>query len=187
MADSGPGIGRVSRRFSRIFSAVSVHLIEILSLRVIRLKIVIGDRPRRRDAAAVAQLSEILFAQTEKSSTIELGITTHAIISVRMQVLAVLVKPGFLGVVMGVDVHDLGVPVCFFAGHIVAALENQDPLSGGRKVVGERSATGASSDDDHVEAIVGHDANPPFAPQKMAICMASPASASWSRNCACIW
>src|SRR5260370_37100231 len=39
MADGGPGIGGVGRRFSRIFSAVSVHLIEVLGLRVVRLEI----------------------------------------------------------------------------------------------------------------------------------------------------
>src|SRR5712692_1760221 len=32
MADRGPRIGEVRRRFGRIFSAVSVHLIEILGL-----------------------------------------------------------------------------------------------------------------------------------------------------------
>ena len=84
-----------------------------------------------------------------------------------MQILAVLIEPGFLGVVVGVHVDDLRVPVRFLAGNVVAALKNQDPLSGWRQVVGERSAASAGSDDDYVVAIVGHDANPPLAPQNM--------------------
>src|ERR1700746_2923977 len=69
MADGGPWIGGVRRRFGRIFSAVSVHLIQILGLRVVRLQIVIAERPRGRDASAGAQFAEIFFAETEQRST----------------------------------------------------------------------------------------------------------------------
>ena len=115
----------------------------------------------------VAQFAEILFAQTEQSSAVKLRVAAHVIVGVRVEILAVLVKPGLLGVVVAVHVDDLGVPVCLLARNVVAALENQDPLSGRRQVVGERSATRTGSDDDYVVAIVGHDANPPLAPQKM--------------------
>ena len=84
-----------------------------------------------------------------------------------VQILAVLIEPGFLCVVVGVHVDDLRVPIRFLAGNVVAALKNQDPLSGRRQVVGERPAARTGSDDDHVIAIVVHDANPPLAPQKM--------------------
>src|SRR6266436_3099335 len=47
MGDSGPGIGGAGRRFCRIFSSVSVNLIQILGLGVVRLEIVIADRPCR--------------------------------------------------------------------------------------------------------------------------------------------
>src|SRR5882724_138242 len=39
MADGGPGIGRVGRRFGRIFPTIAVHLVEILGLRVVGLEI----------------------------------------------------------------------------------------------------------------------------------------------------
>src|SRR5437879_13504996 len=68
---------------------------------------------------------------------------------------------------MCVHVDDLGIPVRFLTRNIVATFENQDAPTGRGQVVGERSAAGAGSNDDHVVAIVGHDANPPFAPQKM--------------------
>src|SRR5208337_449368 len=76
-------------------------------------------------------------------------------------------KPGFFGVVVGVDVDDLRIPVGFLAGNVVAALKDQKSLSGWRQVISESSTTRAGSDDDHVVVIVAHDANPPFAPQKM--------------------
>src|ERR1700757_1363481 len=47
MGDSGPGIRGTGFRFGGIFSSVSVHLIQILGLRVVRLQIVIADRPCR--------------------------------------------------------------------------------------------------------------------------------------------
>src|ERR1700758_651257 len=84
-----------------------------------------------------------------------------------MQLLAVLVQPGFLGVVVCIHVDDLRVPVCFLARNVVAPLQNKDPLPRWRQAVGERSAASAGSDDDYVVTIVSHDANPPLAPQKM--------------------
>src|SRR5215469_12460253 len=84
-----------------------------------------------------------------------------------MKFLAVLVEPGFFGVVVTIYIHDLGVPVGFLARDIVPTLQNENSLSGWGQVVGERSATSAGSDDDYVVSILAHDANPPFAPQKM--------------------
>src|SRR5215470_7138331 len=167
MADSGPGIGRVGRRFGWIFAAIAVNLVEILGLRVVRLQIVIADRPRWGDPAVVAEFAEVFLAQAEKCRAIELGIAADVIVRVRMEVLAVFVEPGFLGVVVGVDVYNLGVPVCLLARNVVAPLEDQDSLSRWSQVIGERSAACAGSDNDYVVAIVTHDANPPLAPQKM--------------------
>src|SRR5207302_9606897 len=115
----------------------------------------------------VAQFAEIFFAQTEQSSTVKLCVAAHIVVGVGVQILAVLIEPGLLGVVVGVHVDDLRVPIRFLAGNVVATLKNQDPFSRWCQVVGEGSATRTGSDDDHVVAIVGHDANPPLAPQKM--------------------
>src|SRR5712692_5374075 len=89
MADGGPGIGGVRRRFGRIFSAVSVHLIQILGLRVVRLQIVITNGPGWRDSAMVAQFAEIFFAQTEQSSTVKLGVTAYVVVCVGVKIPAV--------------------------------------------------------------------------------------------------
>src|SRR5512133_608079 len=84
-----------------------------------------------------------------------------------MQVLTVLVEPGFLGVVVGVHVDDLRIPVRLLARNVVAALEDEDALPGWSQVIGQGSTPSAGANNDYVIAIVVHDANPPFAPQKM--------------------
>ncbi len=58
----------------------------------------------------------------------------------RMKVFAVFVEPGLLGVVEAIDVDGLGIPIGFFAGNVVATLENQDALAGRRQAIGERAA-----------------------------------------------
>src|SRR5215475_12246790 len=84
-----------------------------------------------------------------------------------MQVLAVFIEPGLLSVVVRVHIDDLWIPVRFLAGNVVAALKDKDALPGWSQVVGERSTASAGANDDYVIAIVVHDPNPPFAPQKM--------------------
>src|SRR5206468_13127206 len=109
----------------------------------------------------------IFFAQPEQRGAVKLGVAANVVICVGVQFLDILIKPGLFGVVMGVHVDDLGIPVRYLTRNTVATFENQDPLTGRGHVVGERSATRAGSNDDYVVTIVGHDANPPFAPQKM--------------------
>src|SRR5262249_25375091 len=84
-----------------------------------------------------------------------------------MEFLAIFVEPVLFGVVVGVDVDDLGVPVRLLAGDEVATLEDENAFPGRCQVIGKRPTAGASANDDYVIAIVVHDANPPFAPQKM--------------------
>jgi hypothetical protein len=73
-----------------------VHLVEILDLRVVRFQIVITERPPGLDAPVVAQFAEVLFAETEQSSTVKLGVAAHIVVRVGVQILAVLIEPGSL-------------------------------------------------------------------------------------------
>jgi hypothetical protein len=52
--------------------------------------------------------------------------------------------------VLAVDKDSLRAPIRFLARQIVAAFEDQDALSGRGKRMGERSAAGAASNDDHI-------------------------------------
>ena len=143
-------VRRARPRLGRIDAALAVDLIEVLGLRVVRLELVVADRPRRRDAAVVANLAEVLLAQPEQRGAVELGVAADVVVGVRMERLAVLVLPHFLGVVLRLDVDRPRAPVVLLAADVVAALEQQDPLAGRGEVIGERAAARAGADDDHV-------------------------------------
>ena len=129
MAHGRPGISISRCRFRRVFAAISVHLVKVFGLRVVRFQFVVTDRPGRRNSAVVANLSEILLAQPEERSTIEFRVPTHVIIRVGMQLLTVRVAPQLFGVVLGIDINGLRVPVVLLAGDVITALMNEDSLA----------------------------------------------------------
>ncbi len=47
MADRGILVGRAGRRLGRILAALTVDLVEMLGLGVVRLEVVVADRPGR--------------------------------------------------------------------------------------------------------------------------------------------
>ena len=138
-----PGLGRID-------AALAVHLIQVFGLRVVRLELVVADRPRRRHAAVVTNLAEVLFAKPEQRRAVELGVAADVVVRVRVERLAVLVLPHLLGVVFRLDVDRPRAPVVLFAADVVAAFEQQDPFAGWGEVIGQRAAARAGADDDHV-------------------------------------
>ena len=137
-------------RVGGIDSALTVDLIEIFRLRVVRFELVVADRPRRREAAVVLDLTEIFFAKPEERRAIELGIPTHVIVRVGMERLPVLVLPHFFRVVLRVDVDGPRAPVVLFATDVVTAFEQQDPFARRSEMIGEGSAARACTDNDYV-------------------------------------
>ena len=109
-------IGTARPRFGRIFAALAVHVIHVLGLRVVRLQIVVGDRPGRRDSAMMPDLAEVLLAQTEERRAVELGVAADVIVGVRMQLLAVAVVPVLLGLVLAFDVDACVLQLSFSRG-----------------------------------------------------------------------
>src|SRR5207249_5950616 len=129
MADGRPWVWRVGRRLGRVFAAVAVYLVQVLSLRVIRLQIFVRDRPRWGNTAVVPNLAEIFFPQAEQRRSIELRVPTNVIVRVRMEVFAILVEPRLLSVVVAFYVDQLRVPVGFLARHVIAALKDKNSLA----------------------------------------------------------
>jgi len=130
-----------------------MHLVELLCLRVVGLHLLVGDRPRRRDPAVVAQLAEVLFAEAVQGGAIELGRAAHAVVHLRLEWLAVRVVPRVRRDVAVIDEHVGGGPVLRLARQPVAALQHEDALARGSEVPRERATTGATADDDHVVAL----------------------------------
>src|SRR5439155_21752995 len=96
VTDRRPRIWFSSGWFSRIVPAVSVDLVKLLGLTVIRFQVVVGDWPGGRNTAVMPNLAKILLPKAEKSSSVELCVAAHIVVSVRMQVTALNVAPDFL-------------------------------------------------------------------------------------------
>ena len=144
------GIGRARGRLGRILAARAVNLVELLGLRVVRLHLVVADRPGGRDAVVVAQLAEVLLAQAVERRSVELGGAADEVVHLRLEGLARPVVPGVLGDVAVVDEHVRRGPVLRLARQPVAAFQQQDALAGGSEPVDQRAAARAASDHDHV-------------------------------------
>ena len=141
------------RRLGRILASGAVNLVEVLSLRVVRLQLVVGDRPGGRDAVVVAKLAEVLLAEPVERGAVELRRTTDEVVDLRLERRAGRVVPGVGGDVAVVDEDVLREPVLRLARQPVAALEQQDPLARGRQVAGERPASRPGADDDDVVVV----------------------------------
>src|SRR5690349_14581926 len=105
----------------------------------------------------MSNLTKVFLPQTKKSSAVELRVTTDEIIGVRVKLLALVVAPRLFRVVFAFEVYGARAPVVLFARNVIAALEQKDLLSRGRKTVGQRPSARARADDDYVVLIIaGH-------------------------------
>src|SRR5690349_6131786 len=123
MADRRMRVRAAGARFRRVFTAFAVHVIETFGLQVIWLKIVVRNRPGRRNSAKVADFVEVFPAQTKESRAVKLRVSADVVVRVRMERFAVLVTPFFLRLVFNFDVDRARVPVGLFAAYVVAAFD----------------------------------------------------------------
>src|SRR5215813_9388185 len=147
-------VGRAGPGLCWIFTSIAVHLVEMFRFCVIRLQLVVADRPRRRDATMVTNFAEVLFAQAKERRTVEFSIAADVIVRVRMQLLTVRVAPGFLGVVLSFKVDRARAPVVLLAWHVITTFEQENFLAGRRESVCQGPAACACADDDYVVMIV---------------------------------
>src|SRR5262245_1254263 len=94
--------------------------------------------------------AEVLPAQPQERGAVELGVATHEVVGAGMKFPAVPVEPRVCDVVATIHDDGLRIPVLLLARHVVAALEQQDPLAGWRQPIRQRPASRARADDDHV-------------------------------------
>src|SRR5215471_478398 len=101
----------------------------------------------------MTNLSKVLLPQPEQRGSIELGVAADVIIGVRMEFLAITVAPDFSCLIPAFGIDRLGIPVVLLTLDVVAALQQQNALSGWRQFVGQRAAARARADDDHVVVV----------------------------------
>ena len=147
-------IRRARRRLGRVLAARAVHLVELLGLRVVRLDVLVGDRPRGETArrGAASRRSPARAGGTAPRRTASSRRRRSSAPGRERRQIGVV--PGVRRDVAAVHEHVLGQPVLRLAPQPVPALEQQDPLARRRQTVHQRAAAGAAADHDHV--IVAH-------------------------------
>src|ERR1700752_4196361 len=110
MADGRVRVRLPRWRFNWGFTPGCMHNVDPLRLSVIRLDVFVANRPGRREAAVMANLTEV-------------------------------------------EIDRAGIPVVFLPRNIAAALQEQNALAGGSELMGQRPATRAGADNDHIEMI----------------------------------
>jgi hypothetical protein len=154
------GEGSGAGRLGRVLARPAVHEVQPLGFRVVRLEVRVGERPRRGDAAVVADLLEVALAQPEEDRAVDLRIAADEVLRVRLERRAGRVIPGLAGHV-AVAVEDLvRIPVLGLAREVAAALQQQEPLAGRREAVRQRAPARSRPDDDHV-VVLAHVHRPP--------------------------
>src|SRR4029077_15975938 len=146
-------IRRTGRGLSRIPPAQPVDIIHLLGARVVRLQVLVGDRPGRRNAVMMVQLTEILASQPIERSAEQFGRAADEVVHLWLKWPAVTVMPGIGGYVPVLLEYRRRIPVLHLALEPVAALEDQDALSRRRELPGESATARAAADDDDVVSL----------------------------------
>ena len=151
VGDRGVRVRRAGRRLGRILAPRSVHLVHRLGSGVVRLHVLIGDGPGRRQAIVVMDFTEVLLAHPVERGAVQLGRAADEVMHLRLEEgLALHVVPLVGRDVTAIDEDVFGRPVGRLAGQPVAPLEQQDALARRGEVAGERAAAGPRSDHDDV-------------------------------------
>ena len=88
-----------------------MDVVHLLGLGVVRLELVVADRPGGRDAVLMLPLAEVFLAQPIEGGAVHLGRAADEIVDARLKRLAVLVAPDVGRDVAILDEHLLGDPV----------------------------------------------------------------------------
>src|SRR5664279_3383031 len=98
----------------------------------------------------MGDLVEIALTQPEERRAIDLGIAAYVVMELGAKGGPISINPCLGGLVSAIDEDGLRAPVSLLARKIIAAFEDENALSGWGKRLGERSAAGAASDNDHI-------------------------------------
>src|SRR5215468_12458750 len=139
-----------------ILAVAAVHLVEPLGLGVPRLEVGVAERPGRGDPVDVPDLAEVLRAQPVQGRAVHLCGPADEVVHLRLERGAVAVIPGIGRDIPPVDENLVRLPVIELFGEVIAALQQQDLLTGPGNRVRESAAPRAGPYHYHVE-LLGHD------------------------------
>ena len=118
-----------ARPIGGILAGRTVHVVEAFGLGVVRLKLLVRERPGRREATVVLDYTEVLRSQTEQGGAVQFGVASDVVVLFGREFVAVLVVPLLAAVVLGPHEHRVRVPVVPLPGQEGPALQQQNPLS----------------------------------------------------------
>ena len=145
----GPGLARVDL-------ALTMHVVELLGPRVVRLEVCVADRPRLGHAIDVLHPAEVLLSLAKQHRAVHLRVAPDVVVLLGQERAALLVGPAAAVAIAVLDPHLGRVPILLLPAQVVAPLEDEDALAGGRQRVGQGAAAGPGPDDDEIE-VLGHD------------------------------
>src|SRR5215475_7472505 len=135
-----------------------MYLVELLGFAIVRLEILISERPSRGSPAVMFDLPEILLAQAKQCRAVHLGIAAYPIVDPGVERVAILAVPGLFRLIPCIDEDGGRIPIFSFTWQKVTAFQEQDPLTARRKSMGEGDSPRTGANDDDVVTLAGHNA-----------------------------
>ncbi|MCX6413423.1 MAG: hypothetical protein NTU77_02260 [Actinobacteria bacterium] len=150
------GVGLAPPGLRRILAGRSVHPVERLSLRVIRLEVGVGEGPGGRDSGWIVGTLEIPLPQAREAGPVDLRVSSDEVVHTGPEVLAVVIDPGLVRLVPALDEDSLGRPVLSLSRQVVASLEHKHIDAAAREAPRKRAATHAAPHDHHRGGVLHH-------------------------------
>ena len=148
-------VGARARRLRRVGAGLAMYAEEAFGAGVVGLERVVLDGPRRRQSTGVLHGAEILAPEAEHRGTKHLRMAADIVELPRPKRAAASVGPTLVGLVGGIGVDRLGVPVAVFARHPPPAFQDHDARAGGGQDVGDTATAHTGPDDDDIDT-AGH-------------------------------
>ena len=137
----------------RVLTVVAVHLVEPFGFRVVRLEVVVGQRPGGRDPVDMPEITEVPGPEPVQRRAVHLRRAPDEVVHLRLERCAVGVVPRIRCDVATVDEHRPGIPIGHLTRKEVPPLQQQDPFPGVGEAVSQGSTAGARPDDDDVKTL----------------------------------
>jgi len=135
----------------RVLAVPAVHPEQVLGSDVVRLQVVVIQRPGRRDTAMMPDLAEVRGQQPEQRRAVHLGVAAYVIMQLGPEGPVAGVVEGLVGGVFRLAEDGAGVPVVSLSRQEVTAFEQQYALAGlGHARRGGRAPRSAADDQDVV-------------------------------------
>ncbi len=133
---------------------MTVHTIDRFGPGIVRLEVLITERPIRRGAAFVLEGRKVFLPETWERGSVDLGVPTHVVMNSRVVWSPRGIVPRLSSPVPVLQENGSSIPVLRLLRQIVALLNQQDPRSGVTQSIDQRPATRACPDDYDVVVMV---------------------------------